>query len=278
MTNSPNWHYLLAALIRHRTPEMLLSALTNLSGNNNSAENTPDSHFSAWQGRLERRGFDLHGKRILEIGSGRYARVALWMLASGAEHVTLIDPNAQGLAVPRHWSLLSRDLLKLGLNADDAFARIEIISSDISSLPSPSPDERVDIVLSNAVLEHVQDPGQVLGQSFNWLKPAGVSCHVVDLRDHNLGFQYPFEMLTYSADCWRNWLNSPGEFNQNRWRVPDYTWAMEAAGFEEVDYEVIMQDSETLKALTPRMDAEFRSLPSEIACILSIWLIGRKPA
>ena len=55
------------------------------------------------------RGISLEKKTVLEIGSGRYARIALQMLAAGAERVVAVDPFAIPLTDSAHQKILMSD-------------------------------------------------------------------------------------------------------------------------------------------------------------------------
>jgi len=45
--------------------------------------------------------------------------------------------------------------------------------------------ESVDFIMSQAVLEHVQDPAYVYGVMHKWLKPGAIMSHSIDYRSHN---------------------------------------------------------------------------------------------
>ncbi len=207
-------------------PEKLLFAVMKRRGDGNGAESIPDTYLTEWRDRLQQHGVSFEGKHILEIGSGRFARLATRMLAAGAARVTLVDLYALPLDEPENQALLIQDCAELGLDVEGVLARIEVIGGDFVALPPPDSESKVDLVFSAAVLEHVRDPELVLQRCSEWLKPGGITCHVVDLRDHSLQFRYPFEMLTMSEQSWERWFDLPGGFHLNRWRAPDYLQAM----------------------------------------------------
>lgn len=271
-----NLRYLAIGLLRRTLPKPLLFAIMRQRGDGNGSETNPAANLALWQTSLGQT--ELAGKHVLEIGSGRYARLALHMLAAGARRVTLIDLYAMPLDQPQHRALLARDCATLGLDMADALARIELVQADFLELPVPPPEQRADLALSSAVLEHVYDPGQILARCYAWLKPGGLAAHMVDLRDHNMQFRMPFEMLTYSDWIWRCLLDIPGGFHLNRWRAPDYMHAALAAGFEQVRYEVSQRDLAGARIVAPRLHAQFRSQPEEILAVLGITLFASRPA
>jgi hypothetical protein len=78
--------------------------------------------------------------------------------------------------------------------------------------------EKVDLVLSSSVYEHLDDVDGITHALRILTNNQGKHVHFVDLRDHY--FRYPFEMLTYSIKTWRNLLNPTS--NLNRLRIPQY--------------------------------------------------------
>jgi SAM-dependent methyltransferase len=248
-----------------------------LRGDSSLAEQYPDNYLAIWNDESSKHQWTFRGKHVLEIGSGRYARFALRLLASGADRVTLIDLYAVPLSNPEHHAVLVKDCAMLGINRDDALSRIEVLRDDIVNLPVPIGNKKVDIVVSHSVLEHLYDPVLVMKCCCNWLKPGGQTHHIVDLRDHNLKFRYPLEMLTFSDGIWRRWLDLDGGFHLNRWRADDYLRAAKESGFIDVKYDVLSREQAALDSVTDRLDSHFQSMPKEMLAILSIGLFGRKP-
>jgi SAM-dependent methyltransferase len=83
----------------------------------------------------------------------------------------------------------------------------------ISEIPASS----VDLVLSNSVLEHVDNFSELSTQLKRILKPDGAMLHIVDYRDHF--FKYPYHFLQFSKNIWNRYLN-PGDLP--RWRIYDH--------------------------------------------------------
>jgi len=272
-----NWEYVLIGLVRRYVPKKVLFAIMERRGDGSIEESSPLDCMKTWTDQLNKRGLTFAGKHVLEIGSGRYARFALQMLAAGAERVTLIDLYAVPLTERAHRSVLLQDCSTLGLGYGDAFSRIDTARGDITRLPPPTTDNQVDLVISHSVLEHVRNPQAVLAACFKWLKPGGITHHIIDLRDHSLRFRYPFEMLTFSDQVWSRWLDLGGGFHLNRWRVPDYLHAAHDSRFVDVGYEILLKDEAALKTILPRVDYRFRSVSEEMLAILLVSLYGQKP-
>jgi SAM-dependent methyltransferase len=272
-----NIKYICSGVIRRHVPEKILFAVMKHRGDGSIAETAGESYIAHWNGQLRQRGWDFVGRRVLEVGSGRYARFALQMLAAGASEVTLIDLYAESLDAPAHRAMLLDECARLGFDFEDVRARIHSIRGDITTLPPVDADQRVDIAISHAVLEHVRDPKAILSRCWDWLKPGGITHHMIDLRDHNLQFQYPFEMLTFSDHVWSRWFDLGGGFHLNRWRASDYLKAAHEVGFVDLSYEAILQDATELRKVRPRLNEHFRNVPTDILAILSMYLSGEKP-
>jgi SAM-dependent methyltransferase len=272
-----NVYYLLSGLVRRQVPLSFLFFIMKLRGHGNTAEQSPNESFQQWQAQLSCSGISLQDRHVVEIGSGRYARLALRMLKAGARRVTLIDFYALPLEHTDQEATLRADCSSLGLDWDDVLARVQTISGDITSLGPEALGEPTDLVVSTAVLEHVRDPQAILACCHSWLRPGGVTFHMVDLRDHNFHFRYPFEMLTYSDATWDRWLNLRGGFHVNRWRAHDHLRALANAGFEMITYDVIQSDALGLRSMQHRVDRRFRGLPEKLLAIQMIYLYGIKP-
>lgn len=272
-----NWKYVLFGVARRRLPETFLFRLMEIRGGVNSAEVTPDTKFAEWDARLAVHGINLENKRVLEIGSGRYARLALRMIVRGARRVTLVDPYAVALDESKHRALLLQDCANLGLEAD-VLERIQVLRVDFSTHLRSAKDDQVDLVVSTAMLEHARAPQEIFKQCVNWLTAGGMTFHIIDLRDHNLAFQYPFEMLTYSESVWSRWFNLSGGFYLNRWRASDYVNALREAGFVNVSCNSFLSDEHALERTWQRIRPEFRTLGKQELALLGICLYGEKPS
>ena len=59
-----------------------------------------------------------------------------------------------------------------------------------------------DFVFSQAVMEHVDDPGPLYRAMHGWLKPGGIASHVVDYRCHGTSSRWNGHW-TYTDAAWR---------------------------------------------------------------------------
>ncbi|MBA3556388.1 MAG: methyltransferase domain-containing protein [Gemmatimonadales bacterium] len=172
------------------------------------------------------------GRRILIFGYGGNFGVALGLLQAGARHVVLVDPYAEPQEVPDPRRLTAihaplRDYLSAG-------------------------GELVDVVLSNSMLEHVEDVAEAVSDLARATASGGRHFHFIDLRDHY--FKYPFEMLCHSERIWRRVLN-PGS-NLNRLRVGDYE-RLFSTSFQQVRVELLGIDTAAFRSARRRIRPEF---------------------
>jgi len=270
-----NLLYVVKRLFRRQIPDRWAFVLLRLFGGSNSAETTPDEGWAELKRRLDRVGIDTAGRHVVEVGSGRYARLGLQMLRSGVARVTLIDPYAVDVNDREHRSVLMDDCARLGLGWDDVASRLRVLTGDVTSLPVPSLEARPDLVVSSAVLEHTLDPLQVLAACWEWLKPGGQTSHTIDLRDHV--FESPFEMLTFSDKIWKRWLCPKRGFYLNRWRLPEYSSAMKEAGFINRGCEILERDEAALREIMPRLNEQFRNMDPDTLSVLGLHVYGEKP-
>lgn len=182
-------------------------------------------------------GFDL-----VEIGPGPSLGPAL-LLACGGARVTVADRFAARWDANYHPVVL-RELLRRvesiqhGLGAPiarvlDARAFIpevidlqECAAEELDRLPARS----ADLVISNAVLEHLADVPRAFRGMAHIGRPGSLGLHQVDFRDHR-DFSKPLEYMTLSAADFQRLFDSRMGECGNRWRSGPMGKAFEAAGF-----------------------------------------------
>src|SRR5262249_34537432 len=146
----------------------------------------------------------LRDKTVLEVGPGINDGCALFLAAFGARPMVLDRFLAPWDAVyhPAFYSLLRTEitarypdadtppisaLLDAGGYPDDASRRVEAsLEEDVV------PPGSVDVVFSNAVVEHLCDPGAAFAALYRMTRPGGIGLHQVDFRDHR-DFARPLE-------------------------------------------------------------------------------------
>jgi hypothetical protein len=162
-----------------------------------------------------------------------------------------VDPYAEPVPMPA--SSVSPFVTKSGSGAVADPEWLTVIHAPLGQYLS-SGGGPVDLVLSNSVLEHVEDLGGMVEELARVTAPGGQHFHFVDLRDHF--FRHPFEMLCYSEQTWRRFLN-PGS-NLNRLRAWDYE-RLFSSRFSPVIVQVRDSDLPAFRAVRARIRPEFLS-------------------
>lgn len=203
---------------------------------------------------LSAHGKSITGKSILLFGYGGRFATGAELLRRGAAHVTLCD-HFMALDNERNLELLPAFAEYLTSENDAVKPRAEFITllhGDICDHAIQNQIAQVDFVLSTSVYEHLDGVDEITRALAKLTKPRGAHLHFVDLRDHY--FKYPFEMLSYSAPFWKNFLNPTS--NLNRFRLKDYQKIFDAY-FENADVSVLQRQEDEFQKARARIRPEF---------------------
>ena len=190
----------------------------------------------------------LQGKEVLEYGPGDTLCMALLLYAYGARRVTCVDRfplsrlSANNIGAYHH--LLNTLPAGPRDRAQSAFKQKNQVTSGfdpaaIAYKVTPNGlagSGSYDLILSRAVLEHVNNLEETMRDIKRNLKPGGISIHKVDLKSHGLDRYTDFDFLTRRPLAYRLMYSHKG--CPNRWRVNKYRELAKQAGLE-------------LRALTP---------------------------
>lgn len=227
----------------------------------------------------------LRGKSVLEIGPGINFGSVLLMACFGARAMVSDrflapwDPDYH----PRFYSMLRDRIRERFPDADlaplertllrnsykDVVREFACALEDMNEIPTGS----VDVVFSNAVLEHIYDPKAALASLARISRPGGLGFHQVDFRYHK-SMDRPLEfLLTPDAEFEREFRDCHGECG-NRVRPMEYAQLFEAAGFEttwssslDVDEEYF---SEFLSRLRKAKGSRYRHARAEELTAISV--------
>lgn len=159
------------------------------------------------------------GATVLDLGGGRRCVYAGSVQPAGRVRLVAVDVSAGELA----------------LNGDVSETRVADVAAGL-----PMPDGSVDLILSRALLEHVQGVPAAIGHMARVLKPGGVALHLVPGRYSLFGLAarvLPFGPLVRLVHLVMPWTREQVEFPV----VYDhcYPQALErefhAAGFSRVE-------------------------------------------
>lgn len=216
----------------------------------------------------------LRGRRILVFGYGGRFDIGVGLLEAGATHVALCDKYAR--PDDRHNRQLlpvHSDLLQMEAGRPRPLGqRLELIHADLGDIDPPRGPQRYDLVISNSVYEHLEDAEGITRALAKWTAPKGMHIHFVDLRDHY--FRYPFEMLRYTEETWRRWLNPTS--NHNRLRLWHYRRIFESY-FHEVDVQVTGRDEAAFGRVRAHIRPEFISGNEEDDTVTLMRITARAP-
>jgi hypothetical protein len=271
-----NLTYILARLARRSLPRPAMRGLLDhgLLVRPGMETSMPERALERYVTTLQEHGHMLAGKRVLVLGYGGHFAVGVELLRRGAAHVVLCDPFAppndrrNERLLPEYAAYLQRE----DGHVVPLPERITLLREDVRRTAAAGTLAPVDIILTNAVFEHLDDVESVTGALAALTGPSGLHLHFIDLSDHFR--KYPFEMLCYSDTTWRKWLN-PGS-NLNRYRLGDYRRAFET-WFAEVDIEVLRRSPERFRLVRARIRPEFLTGDENVDSATYIRVIARGP-
>ncbi len=211
----------------------------------------------------------LRGRSVLEIGPGNNFGVALVLKCAGAGRVAVTDRFLARYQEKYHGPLyhamreaVAAEFPALDLAPFDAFiAARSHASGAVESIEMPLERfaerhaQAFDLVLSNAVLEHVYDPEQAAKSLFAILAPGGKGYHQVDFRDHR-DFSRPLEYLLLSDGDARALLERCHCECGNRIRLHEMEALLRSAGFASPVMHANMRvEQDYLNEFIPRLRA-----------------------
>ncbi len=154
------------------------------------------------------------GETVLDLGSGGGIDVLLSARRVGATgKVYGLDMTDEMLALARE------NQRKAGVT------NVEFLKGEIENIPLP--DNSVDVIISNCVINLSGDKDRVLREAFRVLKPGGRFA-VSDIVRHD-GFEVP-ESVRRNLELWAGCI--AGALSDR-----EYTNKLKAAGFSQVDIE-----------------------------------------
>jgi SAM-dependent methyltransferase len=230
----------------------------------------------------------LRGKIVLEYGPGNVPGVALLMFAYGAERVICVDrfpllsfseQNSRTLD-----ALLERLPEAIRRRAETALRRVDgrvfsfdpgaitylVRKSGLAGLPGS-----VDLVISRAVLEHVDDLPATFADMEASLRAQGTAIHLVDLRSHGMHQENPLDFLSWPPALWRIMHSHKGV--PNRWRVTHYREVLKQGRLSVQRLSPTAHAAVSdVAAVRPHLARPFQAISDEELAWLGFWLVCRK--
>jgi SAM-dependent methyltransferase len=288
------------AIATNQVARFMPSAYLDMTGEtgrgrgNMSADAIADYHARCFDDYLAELGIDrahapaaLAGKHVLEYGPGDVPGVALLFVAYGAASVTCIDRFAlvrnDGLAA----DVLGRLYAALSRPERERAARCFSVPGDASAPLAEGPiryvvrpsgllgeEASMALVVSRAVLEHVNDLRATFRDMRRALAPDGVALHLVDLKSHGLHRRNPLDFLTWPDWLWTMMYSCKGV--PNRLRPGAYRDAAREAALQITSMTPTGRARpEDIAEVRPHLAAPFRGEPDEELGWSGFWLACR---
>lgn len=232
------------------------------------------------------RGVDIAGRTVLELGPGANLGEPLLLAAQGAKMVVSDRFVAQWRESQRpfyemlrkRWNGPSQPLdqvLRQG-SFDGVITVLDQPAENLSSIA----DATIEVVISNAVLEHLFDLDAAAAELWRVTAPGGWHFHQIDLRDHK-DFTRPLEYLLYDAETYRK-IQEHNQYERGcQWRAAEFRAAFAAQGFEIVDIEKNgMTEDAYIADLRPRLiaaNSRYAEWPDEDLLVVGARFVLRRP-
>lgn len=226
----------------------------------------------------------LRDKVILEYGPGDILGVALLLYAYGARMVHCADRfplsklSDKNIDVYTHLlnsldgeerqraEKIFREKGNPASGFNENYVRYIITKNGLSGEKN-----KYDLIISRAVLEHVNDLSETILDIKQSMKKNGISLHKVDLKSHGLDRYTEFDFLTLPTFIY-NLMYSHKGF-PNRWRVDKYK---ELASISNLYIKDLIPtgriDEVKLNIIYPNIAKEFRNITPEECSWLGFWI------
>lgn len=230
----------------------------------------------------------LRGARVLEYGPGDFLGVAVALVGKGASSVTCVDRFPLARSTPHNTAAYETLLDALTVSerrrADCCFNRPGRPASGVNPAMIRYVVQRsgligerdaFDVVLSRAVLEHVDHLEATMQDTAAGLRAGGRAIHLVDLSSHRLHRANPLDFLTWPDWLWRLMYSHKGV--PNRLRIDSYRKAAARAHLEILKLEASkVAPLEWVRAVRPHLAPRFREVSDEDLACLGFWLVCEK--
>lgn len=271
-----NFPYFTLRLIRHFLPDSWVIFLKNrnLFFQPGLETHSPQKAVEHYLQVLTRHGLELANKKVMVFGYGGNFSIGCELINAGASMVFLVEQKGfkTGFDINRISQIYPGCFIDQSGKIIPNPEKIRSFHDNLEKISQRSDYEKVDLVLSNSVFEHVREPLPVAIQLAKMINEQGSQLHFIDLRDHY--FKYPFEMLCYRDQTWNRWLNPTSHLN--RLRIRNYREIFQQK-FRHV--EIVIDDSDMdnyLKSLE-RIKPEFLSGNQEEDCATLIHVVCQNP-
>jgi SAM-dependent methyltransferase len=229
----------------------------------------------------------LRDKVILEYGPGDLPGVAMLFVALGVSKVYCVDRfplvriSAKNLRVVEGLAASLSAAERRRFDAcflDPANPAAGLNPQRIEYLVRPNGlsglRHEVDLALSRAVLEHVNDLDATFADMQAALRPGALAVHQVDLRSHGLHVTNPLDFLLPPSWLWQLMHSHKGV--PNRWRAERYAEIMHQLGVDLLAFKPtrLYPESE-VQSILPRLRDRQPGMDAAKLCWEGFWLAFR---
>lgn len=217
----------------------------------------------------------------LEIGPGDSLFTALSAAAAGFGGSLLVDAGRwaerdfENFRTAAHFEGLNPERISgwesIDAALDDLNARY--LTNGLADMRS-LPDNSVDFVFSQAVLEHIRkhEYNEFIAETYRVLAHGGRCSHRVDLQDH---LSNNLNNLRFSEYIWESDLFSSSGFYTNRLNFKEHIVSFESAGFSIVEVNTDRFDSMPINI--NKLAAPFRAQSVDDLIVKGFDLVVEKP-
>ena len=212
----------------------------------------------------------VNGKTVCELGPGQFLTHAALLYQLGAENTYLLDID--DLAKSTESKVKTKDIrlkdssarkCKLPrLQEDETWSTYikkvgGIYQTDGLNGYKKIPDNSVDFVISDAVFEHIRKKIFVesISEMYRFSRCGGISCHIVDLRDHFGGGK---NQLRFSEETWEDEAHYRMDNYTNRLSCKEICEICENVGFQIMKLERSLYEKMPIKRA--ELDVRFNDM------------------
>ncbi len=173
----------------------------------------------------------------------------------GPSEFPQVRPTLPNYAFPRH--ILTDEKLASSLDINRRTAIDGAITYRAPWAATATAPRSIDMIISQAVMEHVDDPESAYRTMAGWLRPGGIGSHQIDFHSHGV------------SRVWNgHWRYPPGLWHRlrgkadpiNRWPLSAHLRAIERAGLKVRLVERIVDETGLRRT---ELDRRFRELTED---------------
>lgn len=280
---SPWWVKILAKMILSRMP-LRYSYFAKIGLFRHGQMDTPKYALQVFQKHFDRSAFSNkeNGFVALELGPGDSFISAIIAHAYGATKCYMVDANNYAVDDISIYQRSIKHLQSTGIDiqVSDNCTTTDKLLEEIGGIYLTNglqslrtiPDNSVDFIWSQAVLEHIrlEEFDETMHELWRILHPTGVASHRIDLKDHLGG---ALNNLRFPTKVWESDLFAKSGFYTNRIQITDMINRFRHANF---DINIITKDHwKHLPTPREKLSHDFSQLSDEELCISGFDVILR---